>query len=144
MFSWFERKKCLSHAGVTYPKQGQTAVVHYTGTLQNGNVFDSSRTRGKPFKFVIGKGEVIQGWDEGVAQVSIFFISAFAPTQNINPSLYITIFFLLIYVYAAIGRTASKAGVFTRLRVWQSRTSRRHSTQCHPHIWRWTSQSRVE
>lgn len=56
--------------GVTFPKQGQTAVVHYTGTLQNGNVFDSSRTRGKPFKFVVGNEEVIRGWDEGVAQVS--------------------------------------------------------------------------
>jgi FK506-binding protein 1 len=37
----------------------------------NGTVFDSSRTRGKPFKFKIGKGEVIRGWDDGVAQLSV-------------------------------------------------------------------------
>lgn len=57
--------------GATYPKNGQTAVVHYTGTLQNGTVFDSSRTRGKPFRFTIGQGEVIRGWDEGVAKVGV-------------------------------------------------------------------------
>ncbi|GAB0090865.1 hypothetical protein DMENIID0001_056330 [Sergentomyia squamirostris] len=57
--------------GRTFPKSGQTAVVHYTGTLQNGEVFDSSRTRGKPFKFSVGQGEVIRGWDEGVPQMSV-------------------------------------------------------------------------
>ncbi|XP_053670925.1 peptidyl-prolyl cis-trans isomerase Fkbp12 [Anopheles nili] len=55
----------------TFPKPGQTAVVHYTGTLDDGTVFDSSRTRGKPFQFAVGKGEVIRGWDEGVAQMSV-------------------------------------------------------------------------
>lgn len=60
---------CLC-VGQTYPKTGQTVCVHYTGTLQNGVKFDSSRDRGVPFKFRIGKGEVIKGWDEGVAQVS--------------------------------------------------------------------------
>lgn len=56
---------------ITFPKPGQTAVVHYTGTLDDGTVFDSSRTRGKPFKFSVGRGEVIKGWDEGVAQMSV-------------------------------------------------------------------------
>ncbi|KAL1514339.1 hypothetical protein ABEB36_003612 [Hypothenemus hampei] len=57
--------------GSTFPKTGQTVVVHYTGTLQDGTKFDSSRDRGTPFKFRIGKGEVIKGWDEGVAQLSV-------------------------------------------------------------------------
>jgi len=57
--------------GSTFPKTGQTVVVHYTGTLQNGTKFDSSRDRGSPFKFRIGKGEVIKGWDQGVAQMSV-------------------------------------------------------------------------
>ena len=45
--------------------------VHLIGTLTNGKKFDSSRDRGKPFTFTLGKGEVIRGWDEGVAQLSI-------------------------------------------------------------------------
>jgi len=57
--------------GKTFPKKGQTVVVHYTGTLTNGNKFDSSKDRGKPFKFKIGEGQVIKGWDEGVAQMSL-------------------------------------------------------------------------
>ncbi|XP_046850834.1 peptidyl-prolyl cis-trans isomerase FKBP1A-like [Xenia sp. Carnegie-2017] len=57
--------------GKTFPKVGQTVIVHYTGCLQNGKKFDSSRDRGKPFKFKIGKGQVIRGWDEGVAQMSV-------------------------------------------------------------------------
>lgn len=57
--------------GTTFPKSGQTVVVHYTGTLTNGKKFDSSKDRGKPFKFRIGQGQVIKGWDEGVAQMSV-------------------------------------------------------------------------
>ncbi|KAM7411429.1 hypothetical protein PAMA_021428 [Pampus argenteus] len=59
------------HAGRTFPKKGQRVVVHYVGTLVDGKVFDSSRSRGKPFKFKIGHQEVIRGWEEGVAQMSV-------------------------------------------------------------------------
>jgi FKBP-type peptidyl-prolyl cis-trans isomerase FkpA len=45
---------------------GQRVSVHYTGWLQNGNKFDSSKDRGQPFMFSLGRGEVIRGWDEGV------------------------------------------------------------------------------
>jgi FKBP-type peptidyl-prolyl cis-trans isomerase FkpA len=57
---------------------GQVAVVHYTGWLyvpeaaeQKGTKFDSSRDRGEPFRFVIGAGQVIQGWDQGVAGMQV-------------------------------------------------------------------------
>lgn len=53
------------------PSQGQTVVVHYTGTLTNGQVFDSSVERGKPFSFKIGVGQVIKGWDEGVGSMKV-------------------------------------------------------------------------
>lgn len=57
--------------GKTFPQKGQTAVVHYTGTLTNGQKFDSSRDKGRPFSFKIGMGQVIRAWDEGVAQMSV-------------------------------------------------------------------------
>jgi len=49
------------------PKKGQTVVVNYTGYLPNGTMFDSSFSRGKPFEFKLGVGQVIKGWDEGVS-----------------------------------------------------------------------------
>ena len=57
------------------PKPGQICVMHYTGWLyqdgRKGNKFDSSLDRGKPFEFAIGKGQVIKGWDEGVATMKV-------------------------------------------------------------------------
>ena len=52
-------------------KSGQQVQVHYTGWLTDGTKFDSSKDRGTPFKFRLGAGEVIRGWDEGVAGMKI-------------------------------------------------------------------------
>jgi peptidylprolyl isomerase len=57
------------------PRPGETCVMHYTGWLyQNGakgKKFDSSLDRGEPFEFTIGAGEVIRGWDEGIATMKV-------------------------------------------------------------------------
>lgn len=53
------------------PKKGQIVIVHYTGRLTDGQVFDSSHKRNQPFKFQIGVGQVIKGWDEGVMSMKV-------------------------------------------------------------------------
>ena len=52
------------------PKDGDTVVVNYTGTFSNGKVFDTSVGK-KPFEFQLGRGQVIKGWDEGVATMHV-------------------------------------------------------------------------
>lgn len=53
------------------PKPGTMVKVHYTGKLQNGKKFDSSVDRKQPLSFVIGVGQVIAGWDEGVMSMKV-------------------------------------------------------------------------
>src|SRR4051812_12313779 len=57
------------------PRTGQTCKMHYTGWLyekgKKGKKFDSSVDRGEPFDFSIGEGQVIKGWDEGVASMKV-------------------------------------------------------------------------
>ncbi len=50
---------------------GDTVVVHYIGTLQNGVEFDNSNKRGEPFTFTVGKGQVIKGWEQGLVGMKI-------------------------------------------------------------------------
>ncbi len=53
------------------PEAGQTVTVQYTGWLTDGTKFDSSLDRGRPFEFTLGQGQVIAGWDEGVATMKV-------------------------------------------------------------------------
>ena len=55
--------------GVTFPSTGDSVLLHYTGTLTDGTVFDCSRTKDKPFSFTLGKGQVIRGWELAMPQL---------------------------------------------------------------------------
>ncbi len=52
-------------------KEGDKVAVHYSGTLQNGEEFDNSKKRGEAFEFTLGAGQVIEGWDKGVAGMKV-------------------------------------------------------------------------
>ncbi len=61
----------ISEGDGEIPEAGQVVTVHYTGWLEDGTEFDSSRGRDQPFQFALGQGMVIPGWDEGIALMPV-------------------------------------------------------------------------
>ncbi len=68
--SGLQYEDVLEGTGIS-PKKGQMIFVHYTGTLEDGQKFDSSVDRGEPLEYTHGVGMVIQGWEEGLATMKV-------------------------------------------------------------------------
>lgn len=63
--------KVIQEGNGELPPNGKNVIVHYTGYLEDGTKFDSSVDRGQPFSFTLGQGQVIKGWDEGIAKLKV-------------------------------------------------------------------------
>lgn len=78
------RYKIINQGSGKQAQKGQTVSVHYEGSLLNGQVFDSSYTRKKPIDFKLGVGQVIAGWDEGIALLKVGDKARFVIPSNLG------------------------------------------------------------